>query len=940
MRTHTLCALAATAAVLALAACGGSSGGTATGTGDGGGTQMETAYDKAVKAVKAAPDADAVDAAVKAAEVNLSAPEIRNLDAVATARKTALAKMARAKMQKDALDAVGMVDTEGLSDATKLAAAKTKIAALQAALTAAVDVSDADRATYQTQLNAANLAVNRQEHMNRVKAASMTLATALTALSDAGSTPTAAQVTDAESALDALEAAIEAGDEHLTAEQKATYNSEVNQAPARIDSAKKLLAAEDLRKENERVAGIVKAITDTQIAAAMTAVGMVMDDSEDETVMAAQNAINAAKMAIANANIPDGSKQMLLTALALHEGVLDRANASRLAAIERHNQEVEDTRVAGIVKDITDTQIAAAMTAVGMVTDTSDGSDVTDAQKKIDEAKAAIEGAKIPETEKAKLRTALKLHQGNLDEAKDSRMKAMTIKRIRDGQITPAMSAVGMVKRDSSRESVADAEAKLAAAETAINDANISADQKAELRAALAQHQTTFNTAIAGRKTFAEAMFKSLEGPADDGSKNALNNLQDDAAYEEELSGTGKPSGLTIDMAQGAGTLLDSDYESPVVFTKEAVVKTVDEWQVAALAEWKVSDLTESRDDEGDQRDGLDKFHDRVRVWNNRSPFTPLAADFFEDDPDKPANAGTHTEDGRLLSLGTGIDKGIESPEFETAGHKDWKPADPSTKEVRVRGTYYGAPGVYRCTYSTAASCRVSTGKGGKNLTAAWEFVYDEGARVNIPGRNYVYFGWWVRENVSDGMPRMATVFIGKGGEGVELPTTGASLSGTATFEGPAAGVYAIHDPLRGKGEAGEFEAVARLEALFGDRSASNNPVPLAGMTGTVKRFRLNGGSGDPGWTLTLERNAWADDAKIDDRADSTVWEINGVKGAKVGIWGGRMYDTTVGESIGGADGDGQPDVVIGTFYSEHGTTHRMAGAFGAKNITKNYGND
>ncbi len=725
---------------------------------------------------------------------------------------------------------------------------------------------------------------------------------------------TEAMINAAKAKIMALEAALTAAVDVSEADKK-TYQTQRDNAQKAVDRKEQMNA---LRSASEA------------LQAALTAVTGVTPTTDQLTA-----AVTAIKDLRAKLNETEDLTQ---EEKAEYQQELTRAEGRGL----------EDKRAAAIAKTIKDGAIMAAGNAVGMVTNTSAESTVTDAQKKIDAAKAAIEAADILEAEKEKLRAALAVHEGALGGKKTSRTRAMAVKRIQDGQIAAAMSAVGMVKRDSSRESVTDAEAKLEAAKTAIDDAeNLSADQKTELRAELTRQRSALTTAKAGRKAFAEAMFKSLQGPADDGSKDAQANLALDALYRgpwenpnKVLSGTGKPSGLTLDMAQGAGTLLDSDYESAVTFTKEEVVKTVDGWQIAALAKWKVSDLTESRDDKGDQRDGLDKFHDRVRVWNNRpEKYDALAADYFDNDLLKPAVGGTHTKAERRLSLTTGIDAGIASPHFQSAGSEDMKPSDPSTKEIRLRGTFHGAPGWYRCTYSTAASCRVSTAKGGHHLADAWEFVYDEDARVNRPGLHYVYFGWWVREDVSGRMPRMATVFIGKEGDGIESPSDGTSLSGTATFEGPAGGVYAIHDPLRGKGEAGEFEAVARLEALFGDVSASNNPVDRAGMTGTVSQFRLNGGSGDPGWTLTLEKNSWASGAKIDDRTDSVVWSINGVKGAVAGKWSGRMYDTTVGESIGGSDGDGQPDVVIGTFYSEHGTTHRLVGAFGAKNITKQYDN-
>ncbi len=327
------------AGALALAGCGGGGGGGAP-AGNGGGTQM-SAYDTAAAAIAAATTDAAVDRAVADAVADVSGAELARLQAAAAARRTALATMARVTAQRKALADAGEIDTSDLSDAERIAAAKADIAALRAALDGAADVSDADRATYRTKLAAAQTAVDRQEQLNAVMGASMTLAAALKALSDAGSTPTAAQVTAAGEALAALNAAIAAGG-HLTEAQKARYGSEAGQAPARIASAKTLLDAEDVRKEDERVAGIVRDITDTEIAAAMTAVGVVTDMSGDGDVTSAQGAIDAARARIDGADIPDGSRQMLRTALAVHEGSLDRAKASRLAYQERKRKEKAD----------------------------------------------------------------------------------------------------------------------------------------------------------------------------------------------------------------------------------------------------------------------------------------------------------------------------------------------------------------------------------------------------------------------------------------------------------------------------------------------------------------------------------------------------------------------------------------------------------------------
>ena len=469
----------------------------------------------------------------------------------------------------------------------------------------------------------------------------------------------------------------------------------------------------------------------------------------------------------------------------------------------------------------------------------------------------------------------------------------------------------------------------ITAARKALTDAE-DAYEKAGLTGDFANLTSEINARqTQGVKKNGEAMYAALSGHKEDTTsyRDARNSLARDADYKFPLSDSSKPTGLWLDPHdEGPGSLPKEGVNvSPIVFTK---VKTRGQ-----VGRWKVTDETGAVDEDGFRDADLAKFHDRARVYNTRAVRTVPAPTHFDNDyGDRPAHAGTYTAGTRTLSLGTGVDGSIASPMFPTSGHKDFKP-EGDGKEVLVKGTYVGAPGTYHCTWSAIGDCRVSVGRGGFFMAANWEFVHEKDAKVSFLNHDFAYFGWWVRENAGDRMPRMATVFIGVEGGGIDPATDGNSntIHGTATFEGPAVGVYAIHDPLNGKGEAGEFTAKARLDARFG----TTDNVPQTGMSGTINQFRLNGGSVDPEWTVTLEKNAWADGGKIDDRTDSTVWSINGIKGAKVGKWGGRMYDTTVEDSVGGDDGNNQPDVVLGTFYTEHGGTHRMVGAFGAHNIAK-----
>ena len=101
-----------------------------------------------------------------------------------------------------------------------------------------------------------------------------------------------------------------------------------------------------------KVAAVVKAITDTEIAAAGTAVGKVMDDSTEATVTAARDAIAAARKAIADADIPDADRERLRTALGVHEDAFTIRKNLRMAAMEAEAKAV----YAGIAPydDVTD----------------------------------------------------------------------------------------------------------------------------------------------------------------------------------------------------------------------------------------------------------------------------------------------------------------------------------------------------------------------------------------------------------------------------------------------------------------------------------------------------------------------------------------------------------------------------------------------------------
>ncbi len=957
------------AAALALAGCGGGGGAPA---GNGGGTQM-SAYDTAAAAIAAATTDAAVDRAVADATASVSGAELARLQTEAAKRKMALAKMARVEAQRKALADAGEIDTSDLSDAERIAAAKADIAALRAALDGAADVSDADRATYRTKLAAAQTAVDRQEQLNAVMGASMTLAAALKALSDAGSTPTAAQVTAAGEALAALNAAIAAGG-HLTEAQKARYGSEAGQAPARIASAKTLLDAEDVRKEDERVAGIVRDITDTEIAAAMTAVGVVTDMSGDGDVTSAQGAIDAARARIDGADIPDGSRQMLRTALAVHEGSLSARKASRLAYQERMGREERERLRTAKIKEITDGAIQDARDAVAEVMNDSDQATLDAAQSALAAARAAIEAPEadgvLSDNDQRDLHAMVEKEQGKFDKAVERRLAhkrnririAGIVEAITDGEIAAVGTAIELIDGLSEESTVTDAEAAVAAAKAAIEAARIPDPEKADLRARLAVQEDALAAARTARMDahkMGRALYAAM-GPSDDTTApvNALNNLATvpyyitsitDSQHDAPAEATGQRGergDFRIDPAAGAGSIATANTHTAVYFRHGMPGRPGHDTAMDKVGRWGVTHY------ERTTGSGSMKVTDRVRVYNDRQGgplerwgVVPMdAAKFFKDDTDW-INKGTYTPADRKLSLGTGVDRAIASPKFDT-----WtvgigsvtapKPADGGA-EIKVSGTYYGAKGTYFCPVS--GTCTVGTGVGGGGfggyfLSADWYFVHETGAKVLERDLSYMYFGWWVR-NDADGMPAAVSAFYQAVGGGVELATDGKSLNvnrgRAATYEGPAIGWYAINDPLNEKGDGGEFTATAKLKAQFGTANLNAD----TGLTGTIDRFRLKGGSGDPDWSVTLNKAAWTTDPSLATDAqkghivntEKTVWSINGVKAAPAGSWVANLYDDKPGTVENGGDGSNHPTAIMGKWQAGHGGTHRMVGAFGTE---------
>jgi len=256
------------AAAFALAACGGG-GGTAT-------APEPTPYETAMAAIAAATTAEAAQAAYDAVKDDVTAAQGERLQAQVDARQGVLATMARAAQQRmDMSTAAAAIDTSDLSTQDAVDAARMAIAALRQAIADAVDVDDTSM--YQTQLDNAVAAVDgaqggidtatrRMNQMTALSGASMTLQSALAALS--GSTPTQAQLDAANMALTALNAAITAAAD-LTDTEKAPYQREATNAAMPIQTAQ--MAFDMAEDEAAKAAAAAMAATAAKLHAGIYA---------------------------------------------------------------------------------------------------------------------------------------------------------------------------------------------------------------------------------------------------------------------------------------------------------------------------------------------------------------------------------------------------------------------------------------------------------------------------------------------------------------------------------------------------------------------------------------------------------------------------------------------------------------------------------------------
>ena len=276
----------------------------------------------------------------------------------------------------------------------------------------------------------------------------------------------------------------------------------------------------------------------------------------------------------------------------------------------------------------------------------------------------------------------------------------------------------------------------------------------------------------------------------------------------------------------------------------------------------------------------------------------------------------------------------IVSPDPGSKTLAQWEATGDNADNV-FPGTLDGAAGTFRCQES--GGCMITTTAGATadddntvEVTGVLWFTPDAGATVSILDADYLTWGFWLDTTTKDGeITSYDTVqtFAKSSLEVDERANTVGDITGTATYEGDAAGVY-VHEAVKedstlDTATSGRFTADVALKAYFDEMGA----FAANRIAGTISNFDLVGGP-DVSWKVDVNAHIGA--------STGQTLGLTGTLGtertAKGGVTGenGTISGTFHSSTETAGDATAAPDVLIGEFNANF-VNGAVAGAYGAR---------
>ena len=729
------------------------------------------------------------------------------------------------------------------------------------------------------------------------------------------------------------------GASHITA-------GAVTAARARLATISgQLTAAKASRTMTMDLASQRMAISDA-LAAARTAVDAVMDDSDDATVTAAEEAIAAVNTAIAAAgDIPSSEANAARTSVAGLQSDLDDAKDSRQTAMD----EAERRRLAAEDRDkaaeAAEDAIEEALEAVAALSESSTDAEVQAAQALIDAATTAAGNAALDMAQMEGFNTRIGAIEDDFGEVGAARRviemaktAAMNAATAADSAADAAEGAASAQEANKAYDAASYALAKnaaeraraasdaAAAASTVAQAANTRSEAEAQ-RDIAQRHQETAEAERANAVKYAN-MVLAAKTTADDDATAAKNkatankvaNTKKTAIATEADSNTAAARPFDLGDAPADPTA-PTDAENYVVTVKHkdgAVEVTVVDGEFPAKNDPKYEQTETFGDGQMLVRNiGTERkiivLHSDIEA-PDRKAFSSVYSFTVDRDTDTTAMdtyAVLAADNGKIASSSfpSGADLEKSYDVYDSTGTAAAK------AKSQFSGTFDGASGTYRCV--ATGGCTVSTDDEGKfeALTVGeWEFTPAAGATVAVADSDYMTYGFWLDTTTKDGAVTSYDIVQTFATSSLDRSTGLGSVTGTASYAGGAAGVY-VHETKKEDGSldtatSGRFTADVSLKAYF-----TGDPLRTDGtIDGTISDFDLEGGPANS-WSVNVSATGIATDAGFTGNASG----MTGNTGSLSGRFHGAGTETT-----------DAPPVLVGEFNANF-VNGNVAGAFGAR---------